>query len=317
MGRIGKSILVCFGIVASGMIRMPIEAEMTQDLRERKLAPPPVKVTTWSRMGQSSLAGTFGGLRSAIAFFTSLSAHSHFQDQEWYELKKDYEVITSLAPYNPFYWSQGSHHLAFNAASWARTNRKFTETERLTIEREYLEAGDAFLRESLKYRPDDSYLWAEIARIWSHRLKRPDPVRALEAWENAARLSGNPNWERRVFFSLSQIRGREKEALDYALEVLKKYPQHIQAPTFRAALWALYQYPGLPPEMVRPSLIDVFGSKKRAYRDLYNYHFRLQDEPFYPGRIDDDLRQLIIDLKVPFDLNPFLNPRQRRMSSDW
>ena len=317
MGPIGKTLVVALGILAAGAIRMNFEQEFTEDLRERRLAPPAVNVSSWNRMSQSSLAGAFGGLRSAMAFFTSLSAHGHFEDQEWYELKKDYEVITSLDPYNSFSWSSGGGHLAYNAASWARSQRDQPEIQRLTIEREYLEAGDAFLREGLHYLPEDHKLWADIARIWSHRLKRPDPERALEAWEKAAEISDNPLYERRRFYTLSQIRGREREALELGIAMREKEPRHLRVPSFRVNLWALYQNPELPLGMRKPSMTEIFGTHKKAYSDLYNYYFRTQDEGFYAGNIEADHRRLIIELQVPFHFNPFLSPRQRRIPKNW
>ena len=317
MGPVGKSLVVVLGILASGAARIQSEQDFTEDLRERHLAPPNLGAGTWNRMSQSSLAGTFGGLRSVVAFFTSLSAHRHFENQEWYALKNDYEVITSLDPYNSYYWSSGGHHLAYNAASWARSQREEPQAKRLSIEYEYLEAGDAFLREGLVYLPEDYELWADIARIWSHRLKRPDPERALEAWEKAAQLSGRPIYKRRLFFTLSQIKGREEEALEMGIKMLDEDPRHNRIPSFRVILWALYQNPDLPWGMKKPALTEVFGTKKQAYRDLYNYYFRIQDEGFYPGNIEADLRQLIIDLQIPFHFNPFLSPRQRRIPTDW
>lgn len=317
MGLVGKSTVIALGILVSGTLRISFEQRWTEDLRERRLAPPALSAESWSRMGQSSLAGTFGGLRSAMAFFVSLSAHGHFEDQEWYELKKDYEVITSLDPYNAFYWSEGSGHLAFNAASWARSQRDQPEIQRMTIEREYLEAGDAFLRAGLVYLPEEHELWADIARIWSHRLKRPDPERALPAWQEAARLSGNAIYQRRVFYTLAKIPGREREALEYAIQLLKEESRHLGVPSFRAIYWALWQQPFLPGNLEKPVLDTVFSSRRQAYRELYNYYFRIQDEGFYRGNIEANLKQLIIDLKVPYKYDPFLNPRQKRIPRDF
>ena len=138
-------IVVGAGLTITGAIRMPMEQKMTEDYRERRIAAPKVSVETWNQMGQTSLAGTFGGLRSVMASMLSLKAQEHFSDQEWYELKKDYKVITSLDPYNSFYWSHGAWHLAYNAASWARNRHDLKPIQRDTMEREYLEAGDAFL----------------------------------------------------------------------------------------------------------------------------------------------------------------------------
>lgn len=317
MGPIAKTLVLSLGILASGAARMTFEQEFSEDLRERNLAPASVDLESWSRMGQSSLAGTFGGLRTAMAFFVSLSAHGHFQDLEWHELKNDYKLITSLDPYNSFYWSEGSHHLAFNAASWARSQRDQPEIQRRTIEREYLEAGDAFLKKGLIYLPDDGELWADMARIWSHRLKRPDPERALPAWQEAARLAQHPIYQRRVFYTMAQISGMEREALNYGIKLVKEEPRHLGIPSFQAIYWALFQNPELPIDMQKPALTEVFRSKEKAYRQLYNYYFRTSDEGFYAGNIEADLHQLIRDLQIPFQYNPFLSPRQRRIPQDF
>ena len=312
-----KIIIVLLGLAAAGLTKMPLEQSFTEDLREKGIAPPPLKAEQWTQMSQNGLAGAFGGLRSVIAFFKSLEAHDHFRHQEWYELKNDYKLITSLDPHNSFYWDQGSHHLAYNAASWARSQRKQPRVQRLSIEREYLEAGDEMLKEGLRYLPDDANLWANIGRLWSNPHKRPDKPRAAEAWKMAAELSNNPIYERSYMFSLAQIPGREKEALELALELVESYPQNLRSPNFRSTLWALYQNPQNSLDLRKPTMVQLFDSKKRAYRDLYNYWFRIQDDGFYSGSIEADLRQLIIDEQVPFEFNPFLSPRQRRIPASW
>jgi len=317
MGPLPKIIVVFLGLTAAGLTKMSHEQKFTEELREAGLAPPVLKAEQWAQMSQNGLAGAFGGLRSVLAFFKSLEAHGYFENQEWYRLKTSYKLITSLDPYNPFYWEQGSGHLAYNAASWARSQRDQPEKKRLSIEREYLEAGDEMLREGIRYLPQDAGLWAEIGRIWSHPLKRPDIPRAAEAWKNASELSDNPVYHRNYFYALARIPGREKEALNLGIELLEIYPRNLTIPNFRSVLWALYQNPLLPLDMRKPTLKQLFGSKKRAYRDLYNYWFRIQDDQYYPGDVEADLRQLIIDLKVPFAFNPFLSPRQRRIPASW
>lgn len=312
-----KIIVVLLGLTAAGLTKMPLEQQFTEDLRKARLAPPVLKAEQWTQMSQNGLAGAFGGLRSVIAFFKSLEAHGHFEDQEWYELNNDYKLITSLDPYNSFYWDQGSHHLAYNAASWARSQRDQPKVQRLSIEREYLEAGDAMLRDGLRYLPEDASLWAGIGRLWSNPFKRPDKSRAVEAWKKAAELSQSPVYERRYFFVLAQIPGREMEALNLALKLVKFYPRHLESPNFRSALWALYQNPQIPLNLRKPKLLEMFDSKKQAYRDLYSYWFKIQDDDYYAGDIEADLRQLILDEQVPLEFNPFLSPRQRRIPASW
>ena len=317
MNQLRKTVIVFLGLAAAGLTKMPLEQQFTEDLREARLAPPVLQAKQWAQMSQNGLTGAFGGLRSVLAFFKSLEAHGHFENQEWYELRTDYKLITSLDPYNPFYWDQASHHLAYNAASWARSQRDQPRVKRLSIEREYLESGNDFLMEGLRYNPEDSGLWANVGRLWSNPHKRPDKLRAAEAWKKAAELSANPFYERSYLSTLAQIPGREKEALDLALALVEIHPRNLEVPKFRSMLWALYQNPQAPLNLRKPTMVQLFGSKRRAYRDLYNYWFHIQDDNYYAGDVEADLRQLIIDEQVPFNYNPFLSPRQRRIPTSW
>ncbi len=315
MPPLKKTVLLFLALLLVGLVKLPFEKHYTYQLRERGIIPPTLSVEKWNRMGQTGLAGVLGGLRSAFAVALSLKAHGHFADQEWYELESDYDLITSLDPKNPFYWSHGGWHLAYNAASWARMDEELSPKERETIEREYLEKGDAFFHEGLKYLPDNIYLWSQIGSMWTSPYKRPDYPRAAAAWKEAAHRGENGIYQRRYFYTLGQIRGREYDALTYARELIQQDPRHLQYPTFRTLYFALQQLPGINPDI--PTDI-LFKDKAQAYRDLYNYRFRTTEEHFYAGQIDKTLQRLSAELNVPAKLNPFLNPRRRRITKgEW
>ncbi len=310
-----KVVLLFLALVVMGLVKLPFEQAYHKQLRSRGIIPPALSVEKWNRMGQTGLAGVLGGLRSVFAVAFSLKAHTHFANQEWYELKKDYELITALDPKNPFYWNNGGWHLAYNAASWARMDPDLRPVQREAVEREYLEKGDAFFQEGLTHLPNDIDLWAQIGNMWSSPFKKPDYPRAALAWKEAAERGNNGIYQRRYFYTLGQIRGREHEALAYANKMLKDDSRHVRFPTFRTLYWCLSQLPGVP---VQLSLEKIFGSHEQAYRELYNYRFRVQKEGFYGEPLDDTLRQLIQELNVPFKLDPFLNPRKQRLTSkEW
>lgn len=313
-----RNLVVVAGVLAgTGYLRMPVEQGFAEDLQERKIMPPPIEAEAWSEMGQTSLAGAFGGLRTLMAAMISLGAHSHFEENEWYDLKQDYEVITALEPYNEFYWSHGGWHLGYNAASWARHNQKYRPARRRLLEMEYLEMGDAFFKEGLKYLPDSEKLWFEIGAMWSHEFKRPDYERAAEAFAKV-RDSPNPVYRRRYLMTIARLPGREIEAYEEAMRLLREDgKQHLIAPTFRCLLVVLASNPDLPAESLRPSL-DVFPSRERAYQDLFNYRLRAQREGFYWGKVDGILEGLIAELDVPDELNPFVTPRKQPIyRSNW
>lgn len=318
MLRSRKLIQFTLALLLAGLAKVPLERSFTAELRDRNLIPPALTRERWNQLGQTGLAATLGGLRSVIAVIWNLRAHAHFADQEWYELERDYELITALDPYNPFYWNLGGWHLAYNAASAARANRDLPEAERLLIEREYLEKGDAFFRRGLSYLPNDVFLWSQIANLWTSPYKRPDLERALPAWKEAAERGQNPVYRRRYLYTLAQIPGREYQARAYAFRLLQEHPGHLRIPSFQTVLWSVQDLPGLPPSAPRLTLEQIFGDQARAYRALYNYRFRVQEDGFFSGPLDQTLRELAAELDVPVALNPFLTPRQRRLTrTEW
>jgi len=279
-------------LVGTGYLRMPVEQEFTEDLRERKIVQPQISAQTWSQMGQTSLAGAFGGLRSVMASMLSLKAQGNFEENEWYDLKKDYEVITALDPYNEFYWTHGGWHIGYNAASWARSNRDFSPAKRRIMEFDFIEAGDAFYRKGLDYLPDSRTLQFEIGALWSNKYKRPDLERAAEAFK--------------------MVR-REAEAYEEAIRLISESSRHARLPTFRCLLVVLGTNPELPQSILNPTIDDVFPNKEKAYQDLYNYRQRVLEENFYAGEVDRILKELIDELNVPDNLNPFVTPTTRRI----
>ncbi len=306
-----RNLIVIAAVLAgTGYLRLPREQKFTEDLRERKIAHPQIESEIWSEMGQTSLAGAFGGLRSVMASFMSVGAYDHFENNDWYELEKDYEVITALDPYNSFYWDTGGWHLGWNAASWAKRNQDFSPAKRQLFEMEYLEKGDAFYRQGLKYNPDSEKLWYEMGAMWSNEFKRPDLKRAAEAFK-MIRYSRNPVYRRRYLFTITRIPGMEEAAYDEMMRLMSDGPLHFSVPKFRVLALILGSNPNLADGVLRPRLNQVFQSKEVAYRDLYNYRARIKYDGYYAGNIDQLMKQLIDDLNVPDSLNPFITEPKR------
>lgn len=307
-----RNVIVIAAVLAgTGYVRMSYEHDFTHDLRERKIAQPKIDSAIWSEMGQTSLAGAFGGLRSVMATFVSIGAYDHFANNEWYDLKKDYEIVTALDPYNEFYWDQGGWHIGWNAASWARRNPDFSPMKRKIIELEYIKEGEKFYQQGLKYNPNSKKLWFEIGAMWSNEYKRPDLEKAAEAFK-MARDSPNPVFRRRYLFTLARIPGREVEAYDEMMRLLREdSAMHFQVPKFRCLALLLGSNPNLPDGVLRPQIQDVFANKGVAYVDLYNYWARIKVDTLYPGKIESYLKELIVELNVPDSLNPFITKPKR------
>ena len=307
--------VVACGIAGTGYLRMPVEQQLTEDLRERKAIPPPISKEAWGQMGQTSLAGVLGGLRTVMASTMSLAAQKHFEEKEWYDLQKQYELITALDPYSRFYWDHGGWHLAYNAAAWARTNNELSPIRRQYLEREFLEAGDAFYHKGLTMLPENASLWSEIGRLWSNPHKRPDLNRAAEAYKMAAKY-GNSFYKRSYLYILARIPGREIEALDVATKLLIENRRNLEIQTFRCILFCLSTNPDLPESALKVKLGEVFVDKEQAYKDLYNYRPRVQEDGYYGGDLDNILKSLIQELHVPDNLNPFKSGTKPRIYDD-
>ena len=324
-------IVIAVVLAGTGYLRMPKEQKFMEDLRERKIAHPQIDSEIWSKMGQTSLAGTFGGLRSVMASFMSIGAFDHFENNNWYELEKDFEVITALDPYNAYYWNTGAWHLGWNAASWARRNQRreietalkngnedFSPTKQRLLEMEFLEKGDAMYREGLKYNPASEELWFDRGAMWSNEYKRPDLERAAEAFKEL-RNSPDPVYRRRYLLTIARIPGREIEAYEEMVRLVSvSDPRNFSIPTFRVLLLILGSNPELPDGALRPPVDVVYNNPEKAYEDLYNYWNRIKNDGYYAGNYDVLMKQLIDKLKVPDSLNPYVTePKRPLYPSVW
>lgn len=168
-----------------------------------------------------------------------------------------------------------------------------------------------FYRRGLKFIPDSERLWFEIGAMWSNEYKRPDLERAAEAFA-MVRDSLNPVFRRRFLITIAKIPGREVEAYDEALRLLREGAKtHLMTPTFRCLLLVLSSNPDLPAGSLRVEVGQVYQDLDKAYQDLYNYRIRALKEGFYRGLVDEMLQELIVEIGVPDELNPFLTPRVR------
>ncbi|MGE9267757.1 MAG: hypothetical protein ACQKBY_06640 [Verrucomicrobiales bacterium] len=299
-----KLIVVLIVIILAGLAKQPYEKRYAEELTERHIMSPGLSLGVYNDLKQSSFAGVLGGLRSVVATLTHLEAHGHFENQEWYDLKKAYQTCTSLDPHNLYYWQSGGWHLAYNAAADAKNDRKLKSVQRRVMEKEFIEQGDEFLRQGAKANPDDPDLWADLGRLWSSPFKIPDYRRSAEAWEKAVGLSENKVYRRSFIYSLARVPEEEAKALSYAREYVLDDRSQLDIPTFAAIYWALSHQPGVP-EKNRPQLDEVFASPVVAYQHLHNYKLRAEKEQFPLWGVDEALREILRTMEVPERFNSF------------
>lgn len=312
---IKKLIVVVIALLVLGLARVPFERKYMDELTERNILSPSLSLGVYNDLKQSSFAGVLGGLRSVVATLTNLEAYGHFENQEWYELKKAYQTCVALDPHNLYYWQSGGWHLAYNAAADAKNNRNLKNVQRRVLEKEFIAQGDEFFRQGAKANPKDGSMWAEIGRLWTSPFKYPDYVKASEAWEKAASLSSNKIYQRSLVYSMARVPGQEMKALGYARKFLKEDPLQLKIPTFGAIYWVLSHQPGVP-ESERPKIEDVFGSPAAAYQNLHNYKLRSASESFPTWGLDEALHKILKTLKVPEQYNSFKSDHPRMIQGE-
>lgn len=309
--KIYKLVVVLVVLTGAGVAKFPFEKRFTKDLTERRLMPPPISLGIYADLRQSSFAGVLGGLRSVVASITHLQAHRHFEFQEWFELKKDYDTIVALDPRNLYYWQTGGWHLAYNAAADARNREDLRPVEQRTLEKEYLEQGDAFFRAGAKANPDQAGpLWTDVGRLWSNPFKRPDFARSAAAFEKALEADAPPVVSRSHLYSLARVPGQEEKAWTIARDLVEKDPAQLKIPTFSALYYVLGNRTSVP-EKDRPALADIFPNDSEAYQQLHNYKLRAEGENFPLYGVDLALRDLLTRLEVPDQFNSFTDAPKR------
>ena len=79
----------------------------------------------------------------------------------------------------------------------------------------------------------------------------------------------------------------------------------------------MWTNPSLPLSEDRPEILKIFRSEEEAYRNLYNFRLRSEEEGYFRGSIDDTLRILANKLDVPPDWIPFLVNSRYRIPKDF
>ena len=109
-----------------------------------------------------------GGMRSLIASIWNLRAYYHFENLDWLELEKNYELITTLQPHTTSYWTTGAWHLHTNASTYYTENEELSPIRQRSMRRLYINKGSDFLEEGVRQNPDDWKLHLALAELWSN-----------------------------------------------------------------------------------------------------------------------------------------------------
>jgi hypothetical protein len=141
-------------IVLYGIIRMPIEANLSREQKKLHYHGAALNIDMRQRLGQDAFIAALSGFRALVADSLWLQAHSVWQRTEWGKLKVLLDTITALQPRNVMFWDMAGWHMAYNASVAAREDQSQPrEALRLRAEREYWKLGEDFLLRGIQNNP--------------------------------------------------------------------------------------------------------------------------------------------------------------------
>lgn len=303
-------VVVLTALILVGFIRRPYDDKVANDLRDRDLLPPPLSLDTREELGQVGLAIALGGLRPLMASMLNIQAHSHWQEQEWYELEGRYKTIVALQPRIRYYWDTGSWHLYSNAYADFATKPGLSEGRRERKKQEYFDKGIAFLERGAEANPKDWRLWAQLGNAHSSNFRPQDFGRAAACFERGYKINGHPQLLRHHVYALSRVPERADEAWEVAQRMwADEYNRRYSSPI--TIFYALQYRAGESTY----SLEDIFGSRLVAARKLPDYWFR-QVEGFPMNGVAELLGELCEEFEIPEYARPLRFPAEKEFQAN-
>lgn len=296
MMRSSRTLLLLAAILATGLVRLPIEAALTKDLRDRGLLLTSLDSDTKAKLGQTSAAVALGGLRTVVAAFQNLRAHSAFLNQDWHLLGDVYGLVTTLAPRTLSYWQTGGWHLATNAPAYYREATELPAPRRAELRRSFTQRGINFLKQGARNTPDHWEIPYQLASLYGDPAKAPDLDAAIE-WIGQATAKPNcPDYvQRQRLYLLARHPHRQAEALAVARDLFAN-PRNRVA-NLLAHLYALEHAQNVPANQ-RHGLDDLFPDHTSAYRAMATYwRTRHPDSP--AAGLPEVLARLEAELGIP------------------
>jgi len=293
-----KLVITFVALLLFGIVRTPFEIAFFQELKTAKLIAPELDPDSQQNIGLVSYAAVLGGLRAPVASMLNLEAFSHFEKLDWESLEETYKTITSLQPYNAYYWETAGWHLAYNAYADYRDRVDISEPRRRLRQRHFLNKGAEFYEEGIQFIPENADLHRELAYLWSNHLREPDYAKSAQLYEKA--LIHHPHNDRlnqQYTYALVRVPGREGEAFQRYQPVGQNSTQ-LLFPTDRCLYFVLQEKLGLP-TFAKKSLLEIFKTPRQAYTELARFYQRAPSYGFPRNGILTAIKKLETELLIP------------------
>jgi hypothetical protein len=168
-----------------------------------------------AQLSQDALVGVLGGFRAIVADLVWLTdVTGGFQNEKWHQVKQGVDIVTTLQPRFVPYWDLGGWHLAWNASTDARHDRKETdELRRLKNERVWIDLGEDVLIRGADANPASYKLYQTLAMLRQQRLK--DYPKAAEYYAESSRRPDSPFYLERFPAYMWERAGNDQRAYDH------------------------------------------------------------------------------------------------------
>ena len=249
------------------LLAVPSARVAAEELAAGLIQPPPPP-ERGDALAQRLSFLTLGGLRSLTAELLTTDATDAWLVQEWPRAQKRWEQITTLAPQRANYWMRAARDMARNAVAHTLSRRDMEPPAQAALAASYLESGERFLLDGAANNPQNPLIYLELANLYENTARRPQFAKAAEAYSRALELGAPPMYRRWVFYNLSRIRGREREAYDLGRRLFEE--PSARTPSLRCLLFVLQNKLALPPQE-RLDVPQIFGDEQRAHRQLRSF----------------------------------------------
>ncbi len=213
----GRTLSALGVLLVFGLVRLPVERSIEQDLRDRGFRAGMVLPDQASRdqLGQAGVAAMLGGFRSFLATAFELRAITSWYDADYESVEVFYNMATQLQPREPGYWEMAAWMMESNAASHysqavfgeSRLERR-RRLEKVPLARA---RGKKFLENGLVFNPEDYVLNRAFAIYFGRREQ--NFCEAAEYYKRAAAAqSGFTSEHRQAAYAMSLCPGKEAEA---------------------------------------------------------------------------------------------------------
>jgi hypothetical protein len=233
-------------LLGFGLVRVPLERGLEAEWEDLYLRGPKLDLGMREEVGQMSYVAALGGFRSLVATVLTLKAHIHWENTEYVQLGKTYDLVVGLQPRTVSYWDEYGWHRGWNERSYYLNNPDLSPALREQLADEAGEAARALLDRGIRNNPDDYQLYLRQAELLREKLK--DACGAAGYFEKAWMLGGPAYTRRFAAYMLAQCPGREREALGKLRDLYVEGREHHK-PTLVYELQRLEEALGVPPRL--------------------------------------------------------------------